>query len=69
MEPFSREAVCARRKVPSFYVRPHSRAKLIGAVVMRKGGIGFCEHDEIHRVEHNAINLARDRRDITVRQQ
>ena len=69
MEPFSREAACARRKAPSFYVRHRSRAKLIGAVAMRKRWIGFCEHDEIHRIEDNAIHLAPDLRDITVRQQ
>ena len=69
MEPFSREAARARRKGAFFYGRPRSRAKLIGAVAMRKRWIGFCEHDEIHRIEDNAIHLAPDLRDITVRQQ
>jgi len=45
------------------------RAKLSGAVIMRQRWISFSEDDEIIRVEDNAIHLACDLRDITVREQ
>ena len=68
MEPSSRQAARARRKVASFYVRPRSRAKLSGAVIMCKGGPASPKTRKAG-VEDNAIHLARDLRNITVREQ
>jgi hypothetical protein len=80
MEPFSRQAARARRKAASFSVRPQSRGKLIGPPIICKGGSAGkprplfrirhgSDDDERHRVEDNAIHLARELRDITVREQ
>jgi hypothetical protein len=57
MEPSSRQAAGARRKGVSFF---RSRGKLIGAVIMRKAGSASPK---------TTIHLARELRDITVRQQ
>ena len=69
MEQSSRQAERARRKVAFFLVRFRSPAKLSGAMIMCKGGIGFFEDDGIIALRDNAIHLARELRDITVREQ
>ena len=38
-------------------------------MIMCKGGIGFFEDDGIIALRDNAIHLARELRDITVREQ
>jgi hypothetical protein len=50
-------------------VRLHSPAKLSGAVIVRKGGLPSPKTIKMHRVEANAIHLARELHDINVRQQ